>query len=161
MTNATFAAAATDAIDYSDNDDEESSESEKVSDISTVDVSSNDSDEDSNDSDDDDEGDTEEAVFLRDAWDIQNRTYRCVGMAAMEDRRFRGLFGARIEIVLKVWSMLLEDGLRPKKSKPKHLLWTLYFFEGLSKGGTRLLRCWRVEGCHRPKDPSEMGVALH
>jgi len=132
-----------------------------VSDISTVDVSSNDSDEDSNDSDDDDEGDTEEAVFLRDAWDIQNRTYRCVGMAAMEDRRFRGLFGARIEIVLKVWSMLLEDGLRPKKSKPKHLLWTLYFFEGLSKGGTRLLRCWRVEGCHRPKDPSEMGVALH
>jgi hypothetical protein len=45
----------------------------------------------------------------------------------MEDRRFRGLFGARIKIVLKVWSMLLEDGLRPKKSKPKHLLWTLYF----------------------------------
>jgi hypothetical protein len=47
----------------------------------------------------------------------------------MEDRRFRGLFGARIEIVLKVWSMLLEDSLRPKKSKPKHLLWTLYFFK--------------------------------
>jgi len=23
----------------------------------------------------------------------------------------------------------LEDGLRPKKSKPKHLLWTLYFSE--------------------------------
>ena len=129
MANATFAAAATDAIDYSDNNDEESSESEKVSDISTVDVSSNDSDEDSNDSDDDDEGDTEEAVFLRDAWDIQNRTYRCVGTAAMEDRRFHGLFGARIEIVLKVWSMLLEDGLRPKKSKPKHLLWTLYFLK--------------------------------
>ena len=68
-------------------------------------------------------------MFLRDARDIQNRTSRCVGMAAMEDRRFRGLFGARIEIVLKVWSMLLEDGLRPKKSKPKHLLWTLYFLK--------------------------------
>ena len=40
-----------------------------------------------------------------------------------------GLFGARIEIVLKVWSMLLEDGLRPKKSKPKHLLWMLYFLK--------------------------------
>ncbi len=25
--------------------------------------------------------------------------------------------------------MLLEDGLRPKKSKPKHLLWTLYFLK--------------------------------
>ncbi len=148
MTNATFAAAAADAIDYSDNDDEESSESEEVSDISTVDVSTDGSDEDSDDSVDNDDSDTEEAVFLRDAWDIQNQTSRCVGTAAMEDRRFRGLFGARIEIVLKVWSMLLEDGLRPKKSKPKHLLWTLYFFEGLSKGGTRLLRCWWVEVCH-------------
>jgi len=112
MTNATFAAAAADAIDYSDNDDEESSESEEVSDISTIDVSTDDSDEDSDDSVDNDDSDTEEAVFLRDAWDIQNRTSRCVGTAAMEDRRFRG-FGARIEIVLKVWSMLLEDGLRP------------------------------------------------
>jgi hypothetical protein len=45
----------------------------------------------------------------------------------MEDRRFRGLFGARIKIILKVWMMFLEDGLHPKKSKPKHLLWTLYF----------------------------------
>jgi hypothetical protein len=40
----------------------------------------------------------------------------------MEDRRFHGHFGVRIEIILKVWSMLLKDGLRPKKSKPKHLL---------------------------------------
>jgi len=127
MSNATFAAAAADAIDYSDNDDEELSESEEVSDISTVAVSSNDSDEDSDEDSDDSDDDTEEAMFLCDARDIQNRTSRCVGMAAMEDRRFRGLFGARIEIILKVWSMLLEDGLRPKKSKPKHLLWMLYF----------------------------------
>ena len=68
-------------------------------------------------------------MFLRDARDIQNRTSRCVGTAAMEDRRLRSLFGARIKIVLKIWSMLLEDGLRPKKSKPKHLLWTLYFLK--------------------------------
>ena len=129
MSNATFAAAAADAIDYSDNDDEESSDSEEESDISTVAVSSDDSDEDSDDSDDDDDGDTEEAMFLRDARDIQNRTSRCVGTAAMEDRRFRSLFGARIEIVLKVWLMLGKDGLRPKKSKPKHLLWTLYFLK--------------------------------
>ncbi len=73
-----------------------------MTDISTVAVYSDDSDEDSDDSDDNDEGDTEEAMFLRDARDIQNRTSRCVGTAAMEDRRFRGLFGARIEIVLKV-----------------------------------------------------------
>jgi len=129
MTNATFAAAAANAIDYSDNDDEESSESEEVSDISTIDISSDDSNEDSDDSDNDDDGDTEEAVFLCDARDIQNRTSWCVGTAAMEDCRFRDLFGARIEIVLKEWSMLLEDGLCPKKSKPKHLLWTLYFLK--------------------------------
>ena len=66
-------------------------------------------------------------MFLRDARDIQNWTSRCVGTAAMEDRRLRSLFGARIKIVLKIWTMLLEDGLRPKKSKPKHLLWMLYF----------------------------------
>jgi hypothetical protein len=131
MSTSTFAAAAADAIDYSDDDDEESSESEEVSDISVAVSSEDDSDEDSDeDSDDDDEWDTEEeALFLRDAQDIQNRTSRSVGTAAMEDRRFRGLFGARIEIVLKVWSMLWEDGLRPEKSKPKHLLWTLYFLK--------------------------------
>jgi len=129
MSTSTFAAAA-DAIDYSDDDDELLSESEEVSDVSVA-ASSDDSDDGSDDDDDDDNNDrdTEEAVFLRDARDIQNRTSRCVGTAAMEDRRFRGLFGARIEIVLKVWSMLLEDGLRPKKSKPKHLLWTLYFLK--------------------------------
>ena len=117
-------------IDYSDNNDKESSESEEVSDISVAVSSKDDSDEDSDNSDnDDDDRDTEEAVILCDARDIQNRTSRCVGTAAMEDRRFRGLFGARIEIVLKVWLMLGEGGLRPKKSKPKHLLWTLYFLK--------------------------------
>ena len=47
---------------------------------------------------DDDNGDTEEAVFLCNAWDIQNQTSRCVGTAAMENRWFRSLFGARIEL---------------------------------------------------------------
>jgi hypothetical protein len=162
MNNSTFAAAAADAIDYPDDDDEESSESEEVSDISVAVSSEDDSDEDSDD-DDDDDGDTEEAVFLCDARDIQNRTSRCVGTAAMEDRRFCGLFRARIKIVLKVWSMLLEDGLRPKpqEEQAKASALDALFFEGLYKGGTRLLHCWWVEGCHRPKDPSEMGVALH
>jgi len=100
MSNSTFAAAAN-AINYLDDDNEESSESEEVSDVSVA-TSSDDSGEDSDsDSDDDnDNGDTEEAMFFHDARDIQNRTSRSVGTAAMEDRRFRGLFGARIEIVL-------------------------------------------------------------
>ena len=116
MSNAAFAAAAADAIDHSDNDNKKSSDSEEESDISTVAVSSNDSDEDSDDSDDDDDGDTEEAMFLRDARDIQNRTSRCVGTAAMEDCRFRSLFGARIEIVLKVWLMLGKIACAPRRA---------------------------------------------
>ena len=101
-----------------------------MSDVSVA-ASSHNSDDGSDDDldNDDDNGDTEEAVFCCDAWDIQNWTSRSVGMATMEDRQFRGLFGVRIEIFVKVWSMLLEDGLRPKKSKPKHLLWTLYFLK--------------------------------
>ena len=96
MSNSTFAAAV-DAINYLVDDDEESSESEEVSDISVA-ISSNDSDEDSDYGDDDNGGDTEEAVFLCNAWDIQNQTSRCVGTAAMENRWFRSLFGARIEL---------------------------------------------------------------
>jgi hypothetical protein len=50
-------------------------------------------------------------------------------MAAMEDRCFRKLFRAHMEIVLHVWYMMEEDGLLPNKSKSKHLLWTLYFLK--------------------------------
>jgi hypothetical protein len=34
------------------------------------------------------------------------------------------------------------------------------FFEGISKGGPWMLRCWWVKGCRRPQDNAEMGVAL-
>jgi hypothetical protein len=47
----------------------------------------------------------------------------------MEDRRFRELFGASIGVVLHVWHAMEEGGLLPNKSKPKHLLWTLYFLK--------------------------------
>jgi len=130
MSNSTSSAAATDAIAHSDDDDKLSLESEEVSDIFIA--SSDDSNKNSNDNDDNndnDDGDTEEAEFLCDARDIQNRMFRCVGTAPMEDRRFHGLFGACIEIFLKVWLMLWEDGLCPKKSKLKHLLWKLYFLK--------------------------------
>jgi hypothetical protein len=80
----------------------------------------------------------------------------------MEDRRFRKLFGARMEIVLHVWYMMEEDGLLPNKSKPKHLLWTLYFLKVYkSTRGPRMLRCRRRGGCRRPKNTVKMGVALH
>ena len=88
------------------------------------------------DDDDDDDGhegrdhvSALEKEFFRAARDIQNRTSRIVGTAQMEDRRFRELFGARMEIVVHIWVMMEEDDLLPPKSKPKHLLWTLYFLK--------------------------------
>jgi hypothetical protein len=47
----------------------------------------------------------------------------------MEDRRFRSFFRMQFEILRMVWDMLGEGGLYPEKSKPKQLLWTLYFLK--------------------------------
>jgi hypothetical protein len=47
-----------------------------------------------------------------------------------------------------VWYMMEEDGLLPDKSKPKHLLWTLYFLKVyISTRGPQMFRCWRRGGC--------------
>ena len=109
MSNSTSSAAATDAIAHSDDDDKLSSESEEVSDIFIASIDdSNKNSNDNDDNNDNDDGDTEEAEFLRDARDIQNRTFRCVGTAPMEGRRFHSLFGACIEIFLKVWLIFLK-----------------------------------------------------
>ena len=61
-------------------------------------------------------------VFFRAARDIQNRTSRIVGTAKMEERCFRELFGARMEIVVHLWEMMEKGDILPEKSKPKHLL---------------------------------------
>jgi hypothetical protein len=131
MWNSASAAAASSAsfaaaIDDGNSDEEVSSEEEVSGDIV---VSSDDEDDASNEEDDVDDDNDLETVFFCDARDIQNRTSRVVGTAAMEDRRFRELFGARMEIVLHVWYMMEEDGLLLDKSKPKHLLWTLHFLK--------------------------------
>ena len=71
-------------------------------------------------------------IFRRDARDIQNRMSRADETTAMEDRRFRELsleFGASISIVLHVWTTMEEGGLLPNQSRPKHLLWTLFFLK--------------------------------
>jgi hypothetical protein len=53
----------------------------------------------------------------------------------MEDHRFRSFFGSRQDIVEMVWDMLGEGGLRPEKSKPKHLLWALYLLKVYPREG--------------------------
>jgi hypothetical protein len=120
------------------NSNEEVSLEEEVS--GNLVASSNNEDDVSNEEDDVDDDNDLETVFFCDARDIQNRTSRVVRTAAMEDCHFRELFGSRMEIVLYVWYMMEEDGLLPDKSKPKHLLWTLYFFKVyISTRGPRML----------------------
>jgi hypothetical protein len=109
-------------------------------------------DDDDNDNDDDDDDDLHD-IFFRAARDIQNRTSRIVGTAEMEDRRFRELFGARMDIVVLLWEMMEEDNLLPKKSKPKHLLWSLYFMKVYPREGPG---CAAVGGSGGAIDPKTL-----
>ena len=70
-----------------------------------------------------------DAVLFRAAREIQNRSSRRVGTASMEEQHFREFFGTNSFVAGLVWDMLGEKGLCPEKSKPKHLLWTLYFLK--------------------------------
>jgi hypothetical protein len=72
----------------------------------------------------------------------------------MEDRQFRSFFSARQEIVKMVWDMLGEGGLHPKKSKPKHLLWALYFMNVYPSEGPG---CSAVGGSKGAIDPKTIG----
>ncbi len=130
-TAASSASSASSSASIDDSNSNERGASDKEVSGNLV-VSSDDednvSDEEDNDDNNDDEDDLE-TIFLHDAQDIQNQTSRVVRTAAMEDRRFRELFGANIGIVLHVWHAMEEGGLLPNKSKPKHLLWTLYFLK--------------------------------
>jgi hypothetical protein len=89
--------------------------------VSGIDDNTGDNTSDDNASNVDDE-ETEEDMFLWVAREIMNWLTKKLGMAAMEDRQICSFFGMGKEIILKVWGMLGEGGLRPKNSKPKHLL---------------------------------------
>jgi len=143
---AAAAAAVPDDSDDSSINDEGGEEEGKAS-GSDDDADASDEDEEA----DEDEG-TEDAIF-RAAREIQNRTSRSVGSDGMEDRRFRDFFGADIAIVTMVWDMLGEGGLRPEKSKPKHLLWALFFLKVYLKQSPG---CSAVGGGGGAVDPKTM-----
>jgi hypothetical protein len=127
MWNSTAAAASSSAAASAVNDygydNEEEPEEEVSDDLVVLSNNGNKDDEDNN------TNNNVEDVFFCPAQDIQNQMSPNVRTAAMEDRRFRKLFGVNIGIVLHVWYMMEEDDLLPKKSKPKHLMWTLYFMK--------------------------------
>ncbi len=86
---ATSSSAAVAAVDDYDSDgDAEPEESDDL-------VDSSDDDNDDGDNNDIDDN-FDEGVFFCAAWDIQNRTFRNAGTAAMEDRRFRASSSGRV-----------------------------------------------------------------
>jgi hypothetical protein len=110
-----------------------------------------DDDEDDGSGDDGSDGkETEDTAFHRATREIMNRAGQ-IGTAAMEDRRFRSFFGARFEIFCMVWDMLGEGGLRPEKSEPKHLLWTLYFLKVYQREGPGCAAVGGMRGAVNPK----------
>lgn len=79
-------------------------------------VSSDDDDNSSDNEVDDVSATNRDDVFFRAARDIQNRTSRIVGTAAMEERRFRELFGARMEIVVHLWEIWRRAISSPRRA---------------------------------------------
>ncbi len=73
--------------------------------------------------------------FRTAAREIQNRIGRRVGSEDMERRFFREFFGTSLTIAWMVWNLLIDHHRLPEKGKPKHLLWTLYFFKVYPKTG--------------------------
>ena len=148
--DASSSATSAAAINDIDSDDDGASEEE----VSGGLVVLSDDDDDSSDDKGDDVSDTNlNDVYSCAARDIQNRTSRIVGSAKMEDRRFRELFGARMDIVVHLWEMMEENNLLPKKSKPKHLLWTLYFLKVYPREGPS---CSAVGGSGGAVDPKTL-----
>ena len=71
----------------------------------------------------------------------------------MEKRSFCDFFGTNIEIVCMLWHLLLDHNLLPESGKPKHLLWTLYFFKVYPKQGPG---CSAVGGSGGAIDPKTL-----
>jgi hypothetical protein len=69
----------------------------------------------------------------------------------MEDLHFCDVFGANISIMSMVWDMLMANGLCPEKSRPKHLLWALYFLKVYSKQSPGCLVVGASTGAVDPK----------
>jgi hypothetical protein len=124
---------------------------EQVSDVVNDTINDNDDNMSNNDVSNDEDKETEAEVFFRDAQKTMNWTSLKIGTATMEDCRFRSFFGARQDIVKMVWDMLGKRFLHPKKSKPKHLLWALYFLKVYLSEGPGCSAVGGSKGAINPK----------
>jgi hypothetical protein len=89
--------------------------------------------------------------FVDAARDIQNRASKPAGAALSMTRHFREFFGASLVVVNKLWWLLLKHNLLPKKSRPKHLLWTLYFVKVYPRQSPGCLVVGAIFGAINPK----------
>jgi hypothetical protein len=131
--------------------EEDKQETVMLREVSGIDDNMSDYNNDTNSSNNN--GETEQDLFFQDTRDIMNRTSQKVGTADIKDRQFHSIFEARIEIALMVWDMLGEGSLHPDKSRPKHLLWTLYFLKVYPREGPG---CSAVSGSKGAIDPETM-----
>jgi hypothetical protein len=69
----------------------------------------------------------------------------------VEERHFHDFFGTNIFIAGPVWDMLGQKGLLPERSKPKHLLWTLYFLKVYPKQSLGCSAVGASKGAVNPK----------
>ncbi len=155
--SASAAPSAAPAADIYDSKDDDLTMGE-VSDV----IHNTSSDDDGMSNDDetgDDDEETEDSLFLCAARDIMNRTGWKVGTAAMEDCRFHSLFGVLPDCLNGVGHAGGEPPA-PQEEQAKASALDALFFEGIPKGGPRMLRCWWVEGCRQPQDNVEKGVAV-
>jgi hypothetical protein len=86
----------------------------------------------------------EDALFFCAARDMISLAAQKVGMATMEDHRFRSFFGAWFQIV----KMVLTRGRwpAPQNLQAEASALVSLFFEGLSVRGPWMCHCWRVKG---------------
>ncbi len=127
---------------------------EQVSDVVNNTTDNDNDDVSNNDVSNDKDGEMEADTFFGDAQEIMNLTTLKIGAAAMEDHWFCSFFDTRKEIIKMVWDMLGGGGcLCPKKSKPKHLLWPLYFLKVYPR---KAPRCSTLSGSKGAIDPKTM-----
>jgi hypothetical protein len=91
--------------------------------------------------------------FMPDAWQIMRR-FPCsadMDAAQTEVRAFRKTFGTSLLIVEKVWCLLVQEGILPRKGLPKHLLWALHFLKVYPLQGLGCATVGESEGAIDPK----------
>ncbi|KAL3806987.1 hypothetical protein ACHAXA_007620 [Cyclostephanos tholiformis] len=98
------------------------------------------------DNDDDEDNFDLESIFRRDARDIQNRTSRAIGTAAMEDRRFRKLFGASEEGTRGTMTMVVAE---KEEGRADDDIKISAFNSTVRTASTSRVSSWRMGGAGR------------